>query len=71
MLSAAWPQKRQFVGPPRSVLTVLFGSFGSWCENATSLTDLTWSHLKVLQVEFGKLEPTALADVALAFGINV
>jgi len=41
-----------------------------WCENATLLTDTTWAYVKVPQVEFGKLEPSVLADVALAFGIS-
>jgi type III restriction enzyme len=40
-----------------------------WCENATLLTEVTWSYLKVPQVEFGKLQPTVLADVAAVFGI--
>jgi type III restriction enzyme len=39
-----------------------------WCENATLLTDTTWAYVKVPQVEFGKLQPTSLADVVLAFG---
>jgi type III restriction enzyme len=42
-----------------------------WCENATLLTDTTWTYVKVPQVEFGKLQPTVLADVALAFGISL
>lgn len=41
-----------------------------WCENATLLTDTTWAYVKVPQVEFGKLQPTVLADVALVFGIT-
>jgi type III restriction enzyme len=39
-----------------------------WCENATLLTEVTWSYVKVPQVEFGKLEPSELADVSLSFG---
>ncbi len=41
-----------------------------WCENATLLTDTTWAYVKVPQIEFGKLEPSVLADVALAFGVT-
>lgn len=39
-----------------------------WCENATLLTDVTWSYLKVPQVEFGKLQPTVWSDAVVAFG---
>jgi len=39
-----------------------------WCENATLLTDITWTYVKVPQVEFGKLQPGELADVSLTFG---
>jgi len=42
-----------------------------WCENATLLTGVTWLYLKVPQVEFGKLQPQALADVMLAFSVPV
>lgn len=41
-----------------------------WCENATLLTDTTWSYVKVPQREFVDLQPTSLADVTLAFGIT-
>jgi type III restriction enzyme len=41
-----------------------------WCENATLLTDVAWSYVKVPQVEFGKLQATDLADVVLAFGVQ-
>ena len=39
-----------------------------WCENATLLTDVSWTYVKVPQVEFGKLEPTTLADAIIVFG---
>jgi len=39
-----------------------------WCENATLLTDVQWSYMKVPQVEFGKLEPGVLSDAVVAFG---
>jgi len=38
-----------------------------WCENATLLTDVQWSYMKVPRAEFGKLEPGVLSD-AVAFG---
>jgi type III restriction enzyme len=41
-----------------------------WCENATLLTDTVWSYIKVPQKEFGDLQPSDLADVALAFGTS-
>ena len=41
-----------------------------WCENATLLTDVMWTYMKVPQVEFGKLEPTTLADVDVVFGFH-
>lgn len=40
-----------------------------WCENATLLTETTWVYVKVPQMEFVKLQATALSDVALAFGL--
>ena len=40
-----------------------------WCENATLLTETTWTYVKVPQVEFGELQPTSLSDVAIAFGL--
>lgn len=39
-----------------------------WCENATLLTDVQWSYMKVPQVEFGKLQPSVLSDALIAFG---
>jgi len=39
-----------------------------WCENATLLTDVTWSYMKVPQIEFGKLQPQALSDTVVVFG---
>lgn len=42
-----------------------------WCENATLLTGVTWLYLKVPQAEFGKLQPQALSDALLAFGVPV
>jgi type III restriction enzyme len=38
-----------------------------WCENATLLTDTTWSYIKVPQSEFNKLQPRELTDVRVAF----
>ncbi len=38
-----------------------------WCENATLLTDVTWSYVKIPQVEFGKLQPTAWSDAVVVF----
>ncbi|MDP8930725.1 MAG: DEAD/DEAH box helicase family protein [Actinomycetota bacterium] len=37
-----------------------------WCENATLLTGVDWGYIKVPQTEFGKLQPTELAEVKLA-----
>ncbi len=39
-----------------------------WCENATLLTDVTWSYVKVPQAEFGKLQPTVWSDAVVVFG---
>jgi hypothetical protein len=39
-----------------------------WCENTTLLTGIPWRYVKVLQVEFGKLQAVSLSDVCLAFG---
>jgi hypothetical protein len=39
-----------------------------WCKNATLLTDVAWSYVKVPQTEFGKLQASDIADVVLAFG---
>ena len=39
-----------------------------WCENATLLTETTWSYVKIPQIEFGKLQPTVLSDAAVVFG---
>jgi len=38
-----------------------------WCENATLLTETTWTYVKVPQVEFGKLQPTVWSDAAVVF----
>jgi len=38
-----------------------------WCENATLLTDVTWTYVKVPQAEFGKLNPSVLSDALIAF----
>lgn len=40
-----------------------------WCENATLLTETTWSYVKVPQKDYTDLQPTSLADVTLAFGV--
>jgi type III restriction enzyme len=42
-----------------------------WCENATLLTGTSWHYAKIPQIEFGKLQPSDLADVVIAFGIVV
>ncbi len=39
-----------------------------WCENATLLTDVRWSYVKIPQIEFGKLQPTVWSDAAVVFG---
>ncbi len=39
-----------------------------WCENATLLTGTAWRYVKVPQVEWGKLQPSRLDEVSLAFG---
>ena len=38
-----------------------------WCENATLLTDVTWTYVKIPQVEFGKLQPTVWSDAVVVF----
>jgi len=38
-----------------------------WCENATLLTDVTWSYVKVPQKEMPELQPNTLSDVVFAF----
>jgi len=35
-----------------------------WCENATSLTGVTWRYRKVPQGDFEALRPATLADLA-------
>jgi len=39
-----------------------------WCENATLLTGVSWSYVKVPQVEFGKLQPSVLSEAVIVFG---
>jgi type III restriction enzyme len=39
-----------------------------WCENVTILTNVPWFYVKVPQIEFGKLQPSVLADAMIAFG---
>jgi type III restriction enzyme len=34
-----------------------------WCENATKLTGTKWRYLKILQIEFGKLQPTRFEEL--------
>jgi len=36
-----------------------------WCENATQLTSQRWRYLKVPQVGFDRLQPTAFADLSV------
>jgi type III restriction enzyme len=38
-----------------------------WCENATLLTGVSWSYLKVPQAEFERLRASDLSDLRLAF----
>jgi type III restriction enzyme len=38
-----------------------------WCENATLLTEVSWTYMKVPQVEFGKLQPNLLSDAVVVF----
>jgi hypothetical protein len=53
---------------PRWVLWSNDTAATSWCENATLLTKVTWTYVKVPQIEFGKLQPSELVDVILSFG---
>ncbi|MCL4553167.1 MAG: DEAD/DEAH box helicase family protein [Candidatus Marsarchaeota archaeon] len=39
-----------------------------WCENATLLTNITGSYVKVPQKDFGELQPTVFSDAAVVFG---
>lgn len=39
-----------------------------WCENATLLTGVPWSYMKVPQREFAKLQASELSELALVFG---
>lgn len=41
-----------------------------WCENATLLTGIPWTYVKVPQPEWSKLQATEFADVLLAFGVQ-
>lgn len=38
-----------------------------WCENATTLTGMTWRYRRVDQREFEKLAPRHLSDLAALF----
>ncbi len=38
-----------------------------WCENATLLTGVTWSYVKVPQKDLAELQPSQFADVVFAF----
>jgi type III restriction enzyme len=42
---------------------------GIWCENATLLTDVPWTYMKVLQTEFAKLQASDLSDIVLIFAV--
>ncbi|MGH9919536.1 MAG: hypothetical protein ACRD6W_11820, partial [Nitrososphaerales archaeon] len=42
-----------------------------WCQNATLLTGVTWSYVKVPQAEFVKLQASDWSDAALAFGSSL
>lgn len=37
-----------------------------WCENATELTGMNWSYLKVNQAEFEKLKPESFGELLVA-----
>ncbi|HTE40966.1 MAG TPA: hypothetical protein VK629_09045 [Steroidobacteraceae bacterium] len=39
-----------------------------WCENASELTSLRWSYVKVPQVGFDKLQPTSFSDLGVFEG---
>ena len=39
-----------------------------WCENATLLTDVPWSYMKVPQVRVRQAPATVLSDAVVAFG---
>lgn len=39
-----------------------------WCENATLLTNIPWSYIKVPQKDFGELQPTVFSDAVVVFG---
>lgn len=39
-----------------------------WCENATLLTEIPWSYVKVSQGEFVKLQPSSFEELLVAFG---
>ena len=39
-----------------------------WCENATLLTEIPWSYVKVPQKEFGELQVTVFSDIVVVFG---
>ncbi len=39
-----------------------------WCENASRLTGSEWRYLKVLQTEFGKLQPADFYDLMALAG---
>ena len=39
-----------------------------WCENASLLTGIAWTYVKVPQLEFGKLHAAKLSEAALIFG---
>lgn len=36
-----------------------------WCENATKLTETTWTYVKVPQTGFDKLQPTSFSDLVV------
>jgi len=38
-----------------------------WCENATLLTGVSWTYVKVRQAEFAKLQPGEFSQLAVAF----
>jgi type III restriction enzyme len=39
-----------------------------WCENATRLTGTAWAYIKVLQLKYNELQPTALSDLGALGG---
>jgi len=41
-----------------------------WCENATLLTGVAWTYVKVPQADFAKLQAAELSELGLIFGTS-